>query len=105
MRKSTIYIRKMRKSTIFISNLKFLSTNLHFKQTSSLQSTPFKGLKSYLQSTNFSAHLSTIYKQNLGQIYNLHLGIPPVTKEICIDDSLGCYILCKSLQLFSTNFT
>ena len=46
MQKSTIYIKKVRKSTIFISNLKFLSTNLHLKQVSSLQSMPFKGLKS-----------------------------------------------------------
>ena len=56
MQKSTIYI--------FISNLKFLSTNLHLKQASSLQSTHFKGLKSYLQSTKFSVHFTSIYKQN-----------------------------------------
>ena len=73
--KSTIYILKSEKSTIVVVNFKIQSTNLHFKEVSSLQSTYCKGLKSDLQSTTFFAYFSTIYKQNLGQIYNLHLGI------------------------------
>ena len=53
--------QEMKKSTIFVSNLKFLSTNLHLKQVSSLQSTPFKGLKSDIQSTSKIWAKSTIY--------------------------------------------
>ena len=49
--KSTIYINKMTKSTIFISNIKFLPTNLHLKLVLSLQYTILNGLNSCVQST------------------------------------------------------
>ena len=60
-------LHKKRKSTIFMSNLKFVSSNLHLKQVSSLQSTGVNGLQRDLQSTI----CPLVYKQNLGQIYNL----------------------------------
>ena len=65
---STMHISKNTKSTIFISNLQFISTNLHLNQVFSLQSTTFKSLKSDIQSTKFlSVCLSIIYKEKLAK--------------------------------------
>ena len=64
--------------TLLVYNLQAnFQKMLHLKQVVTLQLIPFKSLKSYLQSTKLSVHLSTIYKQSLGRIYTLHLIITP----------------------------
>ena len=75
--KSTIYIHKITKTTIFISNLKFLPTNLHLKQVFSQQSTILNDLKSCIQTTIILLFQSTICTQYSGQIYNLQNTPPP----------------------------
>ena len=67
----TVTVYSANQSNLQTHMLKIQSTNLQVKQGIGLQSTVSNGSKSCLQSTIILPILSTIYIQNLGQIYNL----------------------------------
>jgi hypothetical protein len=69
-------------SPVLVLNQNLQSTKLTRSWSTRLQSTTFKGQKCELCSKTFLAFLSIIYKQNVGQIYNLHLGLVPPPKKI-----------------------
>ena len=96
----TVTVYSANQSNLQTNMLKIQSTNLQVKQGIGLQSTVSNGSKSCLQSTIILPILSTIYIQNLGQIYNLqndHTLAPYLGSKYFSSSNIAFIILKRSI--------